>query len=180
MITTAAAMQAILLSNLENATDGAAFRRIWDDQITLTEPDRLTGRPTPGFPDDSAPGTYWDGHLLMTQARDGSRSYITADQMTAREVDGELRFHQLWTEAFESKQREDEFVAKAAHQVAEQGRRGRPEIGKAYDVRLPDWRIKTIDQYAERHDLKRAEVIRRAIDAGMKVLRAEEGRAADS
>lgn len=174
MITNASAVQAILLSNLEHAPDGDAFRRMWDEKVTLTEPDPVTGRPTPGFPDDSGPGIYWDGHLLMTRSRDGSTCYTTADQMIAREVDGQMRFHQLWTEAFEAERAEDEFVAEAARQVAERGRRGRPEIGRVYGVRLPDWRLKAIDEYAERHDLKRAEAIRRAIDVGMRVLRAEE------
>lgn len=51
--------------------------------------------------------------------------------------------------------------------VTEQRGPGRPEVGKAINVRLGDDRLEDVDTWAREHVVSRAEAIRQLIDVGL-------------
>lgn len=160
MPTLAQTQHEAFLARLDNAADPGEFARILAE-ITHIGPIDGTA---PGFPTDATPGTYYNGMHFMTTAADGSTWYSDKHQMSPRTME-------LWQQAADVQRAEDWWIADAQRQVAERNRRGRPEIGRPVEIRLPAWMIHSIDQYAEAHDLKRAEAIRQMLQAGMMALK---------
>lgn len=114
----------------------------------------------PGVPDDAPDGQYFNGFHLFTK---------TSNQLHATEVRS-LPRHTLDLFAQLDQERRNE--REEEQLVAEVRRgRGRPQIGRAISVRLPDWRITALDRDAQAAGVDRPELIRALIGAAYATLR---------
>lgn len=114
----------------------------------------------PGFPDDLADGRYFDGFFFATKI-DGQLAVTEMRSLPDRTAD-------LWAQ-LDREQREQ---AEEEQLVTDVRRgRGRPQIGRAISVRLPDWRIQALDRDAKAAGVERPELIRALISAGYSTIR---------
>lgn len=154
---TAEAAHNTIINRLRAATTPAELAGVLADITELN---------TPGFPDNSADGSYFDGRFIATFASGKSRMTdiwaIGHDFITLL---GEI---QLSRKADRDAQRDAERATADTEKLA---RRGRPEIGRPVQIRLPEWLLDTIDRYADAHDLSRAEAMRKLIIAGHLALK---------
>lgn len=127
----------------------------------------------PGFPLNLPDGDYYDGafyatfrggEYAMTQTYGGPRDVLTERFWSLRE--------ELHRRDVERRHAERD-AARDTADAEKAARRGRPEIGRPIQVRMPEWLIASIDRYADKHDLTRPEAIRKLIVAGGKALHAE-------
>lgn len=123
----------------------------------------ITHLDRPGFPGDLADGNYFDGFFFATF--EGGRRAMTQIHQLAPHV------LTIWGE-LDADQRDADYAAKDAARAeidAARGR-GRPEIGRLVQIRMPDWMIRLVDRYADEHDMKRAEAARHLIAAGHRAV----------
>lgn len=125
--------------------------------------DNITRLDRPGFPNDLADGDYYDGFFFATM-RDGKLA-VTQHHHLAPHVST------IWAE-LDEQQRADRHAAQDADRAERDARRGRPEIGRAVEIRMPDWMIRMVDRYADQHGLTRAEAARSLIAGGHRAVRA--------
>lgn len=143
-----------LIDRINAVTTPAALAAIL---ASITHLDR------PGFPDNLPDGAYFDGLFIAT---------VTAGRLATTQIH-QLAPHVLtvWGE-LDARQRDVDHSAADANRAERDARRGRPEIGRPVQIRLPEWMIRLVDTYADAHDMSRAEAARHLIAAGHRAVQA--------
>lgn len=127
--------------------------------------------PKPGFPANLADGDYFDGAYLATVR--GGEHAMTLVLGRPAEYD---HIWPLWDQ-MASRRTDDLAAQRDAGRDADDdelaSRRGRPQIGRPVQIRLPEWLLRLVDQYADANDLTRAEAARKLIVAGHQAIKAQ-------
>lgn len=112
----------------------------------------------PGFPTDSADGDYYNGHLFATFAagRYAMTEMRHLNQSTLA----------LWNELDQRNRAAAAEERDAARTARADRGRGRPEIGRRVEVRLPEWLIAIVEARADAEGVTRADVLRALVMAG--------------
>ena len=126
--------------------------------------DTITRLDRPGFPTDLADGAYFDGLFIGTM-REGQLAAVTQIHHLAPHV------LTLWGE-LDAREADARYAAADAERAERDARRGRPEIGRPVQIRLPDWLLALVDRYADERDVSRAEAVRELVAAGHRAVRA--------
>ena len=143
-----------LIDRINAATPPASLATVLADITHLDQP---------GFPSDLADGHYFDGLFIAT---------VKAGHLATTQIH-HLAPHVLtvWGE-LDAQQRDATLAAQDADREERDARRGRPEIGRRIPVRMPDWLIRLVDDYADAHAMPRAEAARHLIVAGHRAVTA--------
>jgi YD repeat-containing protein len=148
------------LTPITNATtthELAAALETFTDLRTDDDPGRA-----PGVPYAAPDGKYFNGYDLFTKS-DGHVAATRIHDLPRHTIS-------LWTQ-LNNEQREQREDEQLIAEVTEQRRRGRPSIGRPVSVRLPAWRIRTLDRDAEAASVERADLMRALISYAYQNIR---------
>lgn len=116
----------------------------------------------PGVPADAPDGTYQNGYHLLTKTGPTVSATAIRD-LPQQTID-------LWTQ-LDQESRDQHEQERLTNDLAEERRgRGRPAVGRAIPVRLPDWRITVLDRDAAAAGIGRAELVRALITIAYRTI----------